>query len=456
MTLSGPRILMVLSVVAMLAACGRDAAPSRTPVPTATASATTVASASEATLVQTASAKGVDGWEPVVATDPSAPYVYAATTATDLRCLKSKDCPRWNISMQRSDDGGQTWGDPSWICTCKDLAWTYDPQLRSDANGNLYAAFLVGPSYDIQFTRSSDHGDTWSKPVGLMPADTNWVDHPWLAVSPDGKDVYVGYSGGGQAAWITTSHNSGRTWATPVRLKSQGNGYYFFESGTVAPDGTVYFFAAVYPPAKPPLPLSGWVIRSTDRGKSWTQMQVASAPRPPVALCKHCTKVNYGMLGGIASDENGDLVVAYNRQGPDAADGEQVWIITSSDQGDSWSNPQAISPASNVIAAFPAMAGTGDGDFRVMWTDDRNGAETQTNWNIYVSASSDAGATWSEAMDISDGTGFAYQHPEGFDYFYGDYGDIQITSEGKTAAIWGEGLGHNGPGTTWVWVGPPR
>jgi len=450
-------ILLAVGSVLMLAACSNDTAPTVAPSLTGVASATVAATASP--TASTASGEAilydrVNGWEPVMATDPSAPYVYAASTQKDRRCAKTKTCPNWNISFRRSDDGGVTWGDPHWICACRDLRWAFDPQLRSDANGNLYAAFLVGPGYDVRFTRSGDHGETWSDPVGLMPSDAKWVDHPWLAVSPDGKDVYVAYSSTTRN-WITASHDSGRTWATPVVLERQADGYHYFESGTVAPDGTAYFFAAAYPALSTGKPLTGLVMSSSDRGKSWTQSEVASAPPPPAPLCKHCAKGQYGMLGGIASDANGDLVVAYNGRDPGAAEGEQVWIITSSDRGDSWSDPRAISPPGNVIAAFPAMAGTGEGDFRAFWTDDRNGADTQTNWNVYVSASSDGGATWSEGRDISDGSGRDYQTPEGFDYFYGDYGDVQITSEGKTAAIWGEGFSYDGPGTTWIWVGGP-
>jgi hypothetical protein len=32
---------------------------------------------------------------------------------------------------------------------------------------------------------------------------------------------------------------------------------------------------------------------------------------------------------------------------------------------------------------------------------------------------------------------------------YGDYGEIAITSGGKTIAIWGEGDSYTGPGGTW-------
>jgi hypothetical protein len=33
--------------------------------------------------------------------------------------------------------------------------------------------------------------------------------------------------------------------------------------------------------------------------------------------------------------------------------------------------------------------------------------------------------------------------------FYGDYGEIVITSSGKTIAAWGEGFSWLGPGGVW-------
>jgi hypothetical protein len=51
---------------------------------------------------------------------------------------------------------------------------------------------------------------------------------------------------------------------------------------------------------------------------------------------------------------------------------------------------------------------------------------------------------------ISDVTsGAAYKHADGFDEVYGDYGEIAITSAGKTIATWGEGLSWVGPGGVW-------
>ena len=51
---------------------------------------------------------------------------------------------------------------------------------------------------------------------------------------------------------------------------------------------------------------------------------------------------------------------------------------------------------------------------------------------------------------ISDAPGgAAYKTASGFLEVYGDYGEVAITSTGKTIAIWGEGLSYTGPGGVW-------
>ena len=43
----------------------------------------------------------------------------------------------------------------------------------------------------------------------------------------------------------------------------------------------------------------------------------------------------------------------------------------------------------------------------------------------------------------------SYKSAAGFLEPYGDYGEIAITSAGKTIAIWGEGSSYAGPGGVW-------
>ena len=51
---------------------------------------------------------------------------------------------------------------------------------------------------------------------------------------------------------------------------------------------------------------------------------------------------------------------------------------------------------------------------------------------------------------LSDVTGARpYKHADGFDFPYGDYGQLAIDGAGRTWAAWGEGTSWNGPGSTW-------
>jgi hypothetical protein len=53
-------------------------------------------------------------------------------------------------------------------------------------------------------------------------------------------------------------------------------------------------------------------------------------------------------------------------------------------------------------------------------------------------------------VKISDATsGADYKTPDGFLDVYGDYGEIDVTSAGKTIGVWGEGFSWIGPGGSW-------
>jgi hypothetical protein len=79
-----------------------------------------------------------------------------------------------------------------------------------------------------------------------------------------------------------------------------------------------------------------------------------------------------------------------------------------------------------------------------------SGGDDPDAWNVWFRSSSDAGATWSAPVRLSDATsGPGYVGPSGFAEIYGDYGEIAVTNTGKTIAAWGEGFSYNGPGGTW-------
>ena len=147
-----------------------------------------------------------DDWEPAIAADPSAPFVYLMTTHfVDKPC--PGNCPVPHISLHVSSDGGKTWGSQRPLCACKG-SWQFDPVVEVVPNtGAVYAAYLNG--FNVVFTRSTDHGTTWSSPVKTY-GNVSWNDKPVLATSDDGRDVYISWNGPtGGDPWVAQSHDQG-------------------------------------------------------------------------------------------------------------------------------------------------------------------------------------------------------------------------------------------------------
>ena len=98
-----------------------------------------------------------DDWEPAIAADPRAPFVYLMTTHfADKPC--PGNCPVPHISVHVSSDGGRTWAPQRPLCACKG-SWQYDPVVEVVPNtGAVYAAYLNG--FNVLFTRSVDNGAT--------------------------------------------------------------------------------------------------------------------------------------------------------------------------------------------------------------------------------------------------------------------------------------------------------
>jgi hypothetical protein len=92
----------------------------------------------------------------------------------------------------------------------------------------------------------------------------------------------------------------------------------------------------------------------------------------------------------------------------------------------------------------------GSGDVRIAWTETSGGGNVDA-WNTWYRRSTNGGSSWSSPIRISDATsGAVYKTAAGYAEVYGDYGEIAITSAGKSIATWGEGINYTGPGGVWV------
>jgi hypothetical protein len=384
-----------------------------------------------------------DDWEPAIATDPNRAFVYILHNrfGGEPAC---NHCPDPAMILHVSTNGGRTWRPESFLCTCKGVKGQHDPLIEVvPQTGDLYAVWMN--NFDIHFSASTDHGRTWSTPVFIHP-DLNWGDKPNMAVSPDGEQVYVMFNGPTAGdVYASSSHDAGETWST-VRVTNSDR-YFYDYGGVVLPTGRALFshisFTYSGPDNVAEGPVQIHVFASDDSGATWSDLVIDELELGTRCTSRGCYRDFYDSGPVLAADADGDLVIAYSGASEPGGN-RSVYARSSVDDGLTWSERLQISRV-GVNAAYAAAAGEDDGEVRVYFADQRTGA-----WNVRYRTSTDLGVTWTQAVRISDAiSGTAYKDHRGFLEFYGDYGEIAITSSGKTIAVWGEGPSYYGPGGVW-------
>jgi hypothetical protein len=369
-----------------------------------------------------------DGWEPAIAADPSAPYVYVAW-------MQYKGA-KVSINIRTSSNGGATFGTAKPICASCNPG-EYDVTLATTSTGVLYATYMQGNN--ISFTKSTDHGVTFSVPLTISGG--TWADKPWMATSAGGQDIYVGWSTRGNVVTVE-SHNGGTSFTAPQQITNESAIYYYPNGATVLPNGTAVIVASRYPEKGNATNLTGPVpivaFTTSNGGTSWTRTVVDTLNTGASFATSSVTTV--------ASDAAGTLVLLYSGSTSVGANGK-VYVRRSTDSGLTWSAAaEMTTSAGGADATSVAAAGKATGQFVITWMDNRGGG-----WNVWERESTNGGVSWSADAKISDATGGApYKTAAGFGLPYGDYDMVAINSAGKAVAAMGEGDASQIHGDIWV------
>jgi hypothetical protein len=386
-----------------------------------------------------------DQWEPAVATDGFGhTYILYPQYGRVPGC---RACPLPSMILVVSNDNGATWQPPREITPPG--TGQYDPQIVVDPvdHRTVYAAWLQSKRLDMVVAKSVDFGQSWS----IMVADRGVTDADKPVLAVRGADVYVGFNRA-RKMWVASSHDGGITFSSAnvgpklKLVRSLAGG------ATVDLHGSVYLSWAGYTQhdgAKGRENL--YVSKSSDGGESWATRLMDVSGAPPDCGAYHC---EWGYLGAqitMTSDAAGTLYVLWNSGAADKSPA-RVYFASSTTAGDTWSPRLNISTApSSVEHAFPALAAGEAGDVRIAWMDTR-GIDTRNHplWNTYYRSSTNGGATWSGESRISSYVpGYRYIHAKGFSFPFGDYFTIGIDNQGRTQAVWGEGLNFRSPGSIW-------
>ncbi len=396
---------------------------------------------------------GTDDWEPAIAADPRAPYVYLLTTRYGEPKTCPKHCPTPYLPLTVSADGGRTWDPQRPLCVCRGAGAQYDPTIEVVPNtGAVYSVFLNADrhgAFSTAFIKSENHGRTWTDPVRVY-GNVAWTDKPEITSSANGRHVYVSWNGPqGGDLYVGISHDYGETWSQ--QKLSDSKRYYFAYDATSLSDGTVVFSESSLSYSGPGQSVEGRVwhhaVISRDQGRSWRDVVVDKVALGEPCVADGCSDDYYAGQTSVANDSGRHLVFAY--EGATFAGGPQrVYVRTSDDAGRTWSNRVALSKLGEN-ATGPRVDLTSDGEAR-LWFMQTSGGGNPDAWNVRFRSSGDGGTTWGPAVRLSDASsGPGYVGRNGFREIYGDYGEIAITNRDKAIAVWGEGFSYIGPGGTW-------
>jgi hypothetical protein len=250
------------------------------------------------------------------------------------------------------------------------------------------------PNNVILFSRSTDHGQTFSHPIRVTPglAQEQFAD---LAVGPDGA-VYLTF----------------RTYAFPP---SAGNAI--------------------------------WLVKSTDGGVTWSRPSPVASITPfdssqfggddcgdgPFACATGLTYSRFASLSAVAADATGIHVV----WSAENAGGQAKIYVRNSPDGLSWPTPASTLDSVAVgHQYFPDIA-SADGVISAVFYDSRADAayapslppgDTAGGQNsggavdTYVASSHDGGSTWTEAKVSAFSSNYNWEtHGSRRDPFWGDY-----------------------------------
>ncbi len=319
-----------------------------------------------------------------------------------------------------SNDGGLNWGGEPQSTGANNSG---DPAATIDLNGRMFVGCIAtGGGQGVAY--SDDQGATWTtKTVAPGPGGWDMLDKNHLCVD---NSVSSPYSGNLYSAWtrfqdgnannkeieIARSTDGGDTWESPINISSGVNagGHNQGVNIQTGPNGEVYATWAIYdgwPAAETALGFA----KSTDGGASWETSTRIIENIKGVRQIESGKTIRAASFPSMAVDisggsNNGNIYIIWNNigvPGTNAGSDREIYLIKSTDGGDSWSTPIRVNqdPITEENTQFmPWLAcDLSTGVLSAIFFDDRNVGGSQSEF--FMAISDNAGDTW-EDFKISD------------------------------------------------------
>jgi hypothetical protein len=308
-------------------------------------------------------------------------------------------------------NGGQTWSKNVSIPNATGM-FVGDPAVAIDSGGTMYAVcqeyLNVGSTGNIRMMTSTDKGVTWSaiRTIGSAP------DKPWAGGGVTEGTVFVSWLG--NPGGIKRSTDRGMTWGTTQSLGNIIHG----TAITVATTGLVHV----------PYNLDSnrnqlRYLRSRNNGDTW------ETPRDLIpdmgTFCFSCNPRQHPIVGAGADPTGRVVAITWSSRMPGGQSDDDVWLLYSSNGGDTWTQPIRVNDNTNTSRQFePWVAVDNYGRVHLAWTDFRNGMN-----ETWYARSADPTKGFEPNMQITDGRG------SGNTDFLGDYKGIAVSGS-DVLVVW--------------------
>ncbi len=274
------------------------------------------------------------------------------------------------MMYSRSNDGGQTFAVQNQLLSAFDSTQVYSLNgdgYAMDAKGNTVAIVIGGFGEDVVLAKSIDGGVTWTKTIIQDFPFTPWTDVLTDTIPADGIVDTLVTNDASLSCLIDNSGNV-HVWFGKMRILNDGTG----ATGTSYFPGTaelMYWHEGMGWPitlATPEDLNANGVLDVTD----WGTYQVSLVSHP---------------TSGI--DAAGNIYLAYSSIMENTDDGtgksfRNVYAMTTSDGGATWTTPYNISPDLTSEKVYPSMARTVNTSMHLTYMRDQiagHGLFTATN-----------------------------------------------------------------------------
>jgi hypothetical protein len=396
--------------------------------------------------------------EPWVAVDPKNPQHIVGAWQQD----RWADGGSSGLVNGVSFDGGRTWTmsfAQFSMCSGGTYQRASDPWVTFAPDGTVHQISLSVSNYGLNgpntqsavlASKSTDGGLTWSAPITLQsdgptafndkesitadPFDSHYVYAVWDRSTGSTSTTYH------QPVWFSRSTDGGASWEPAHPIFDPG-----VDSATIGniivvlPDGSLVdvFRAEINVDSRTTSQTFVEVIRSTDRGVTWTGPFVISTNSlANLVDVKTNKSIRAGTLPAITVDRNsGALYASFEDSRFSNHLRNGIAFSKSTDGGKTWSPLAQVNRAPTVQAFASALAVAPDGTVALDYLDFRKDNDDPTvllttGWRIL---SHDGGNTWQEfplvpAFNLLNA-------PQLAGYFVGDYHSIAATATGFVSFV---------------------